>query len=73
MKLKIATVVTGYPSTGKIETKDRMGREGGMAICSELKIADFPGLCVGPLRTMIDSLVFAQHHVIQDCNKTFPT
>ena len=38
LKLKIATVVTGHPSAGKIETKDRRGREGGMAIFSELKI-----------------------------------
>ncbi len=28
---------------------DRRGREGGMAIFSELKIADFPGLCVASL------------------------
>ncbi len=46
LKLKIATVATGHPSAGKIETKDRRGREGGMAIFSELKIADFPRLCV---------------------------
>ena len=30
----------------EIQTKDRRGREGGTAIFSELKIADFPGLCV---------------------------
>ncbi len=28
LKLKIATVVTGHRSAGKIETKDRRGREG---------------------------------------------
>ncbi len=49
LKLKIATVVIGHRSAGKIETKDRRGREGGMAIFSELKIADFPGLCVASL------------------------
>ncbi len=38
--------MTGHRSAGKIETKDKRGREGGMAIFSELKIADFPGLCV---------------------------
>ena len=46
LKLKIATVLTEHRSAGKIETKDRRGREGG----SELKIADFPGLCVASLR-----------------------
>ncbi len=51
LKLKIATVVTGHPSAGKIETKDRREREGGMVIFSELKIADFPGLCVASLRS----------------------
>ncbi len=30
---------------GKIETKDSRGGEGGKAIFSELKIADFPKLC----------------------------
>ncbi len=49
LKLKIATVVTGHPSARKIEIKDRRGREGGTAIFSELKIADFPGLCVASL------------------------
>ncbi len=49
LNLKIATVVTGHPSARKIETKDRRGREGGTAIFSELKIADFPGLCVASL------------------------
>ncbi len=44
--LKIATLLTGHRSAGKIETKDRKGREGFMAIFSELKIAGFPGLCV---------------------------
>ncbi len=34
LKLKIATTVTGHRSYGKIETKDRRGREGGMAIFS---------------------------------------
>ena len=34
---------------GKIETKDRREREGGIAIFSELKTADFPGLCVASL------------------------
>ncbi len=48
-KLKIATVVTGHWSAGKIEAKDRRRREGGITIFSELKIADFPGLCVAPL------------------------
>ena len=28
----LATVVTGHRSAGEIETKDRRGREGGMAI-----------------------------------------
>ncbi len=42
LKLKIATVMTEHRSAGKIETKGRRGREGGMAIFSELKIADFP-------------------------------
>ena len=51
LKLKIATVVTGHWSAGKIDTKDRRGREGGMAISSELKIADFPGLGVASLRS----------------------
>ncbi len=41
--------MTGHRSAGKIETKDRRGREGGIAIFSELKIADFPGLCVASL------------------------
>ncbi len=41
-KLKMVTVVTEHWSSGKIETKDRRGREGGMAIFNELKIADFP-------------------------------
>ena len=50
IETKIETVVTGHPSTGKIETKDRRGREGGMAIFSKLKIADFPGFCVASLR-----------------------
>ncbi len=50
LKLKIATVLTRHPSAGKIETKDRRRREGGMAIFRELKIADFPGLCVASLR-----------------------
>ncbi len=50
-KLKIATVVTTHRSAGKIETKDSRGREGGMAIFSELKIADFPGLFVASLRS----------------------
>ncbi len=50
LKLKIATIVTRHRSGGKIETKDRRGSEGGMAIFSELKIADFPGLCVASLR-----------------------
>ncbi len=50
LKLKIATVITVHRSAGKIETKDRRGREGGIAIFSELKIADFPGLCVASLR-----------------------
>ena len=49
LKLKIATVVTEHRSAGKIETKDRREREGGMAIFSELKIVDFPGLCVASL------------------------
>ncbi len=49
LKLKIANFVTVHRSTGKIETKDRRGREGDMAIFSELKIADFPGLCVASL------------------------
>ena len=49
LKLKIATVVTGHQSAGKIETKDRRGREGGIAIFSELKKADFPGLCAASL------------------------
>ncbi len=48
LKLNIATVVTEHRSVGKIETKDRRGR-GDMAICGELKIADFPGLCVASL------------------------
>ncbi len=51
LKLKIATVVTGHWSAGKIETTDARGREGGMAIFSELKIADFSGLCVASLRS----------------------
>ena len=34
---------------GKIETKDSRGGEGGKAIFSELKIADFPELCGAPL------------------------
>ena len=51
LKLKIATVVTGHRSAGKIETKERRGMEGGMTIFSELKIADFPGLCVASLIT----------------------
>ncbi len=59
LKLKIATVVTGHPSTGKIETKDRWGREGGMAIFSKLKIADFPGLCVASLTYLANT----QHRV----------
>ncbi len=41
--------MTRHLSNGKIETKDRRGREGGMAIFSELKITDFPGLCVASL------------------------
>ncbi len=52
LKLKIATFVTGHQSAGKIETKNRRGREGGMAIFSELKIADFPGLCVASLNNI---------------------
>ena len=31
----------------EIQTKDRKGREGGMTIFSELKIADFPGTLCG--------------------------
>ncbi len=50
LKLKIATVVTGHRTAGKNETTDRRGRAGGRAIFSELKIADFPGLCVASLR-----------------------
>ena len=46
----IATFMTGHRSAGKIETKDRRGREGGIAIFSELKIADFSGLCVASLK-----------------------
>ncbi len=42
--------MTGQRSAGKIETKDRRGREEGVAIFSELKIADFPGLCVASVR-----------------------
>ncbi len=49
LKLKIATLETGHRSVGKIETNDRRGRDGGMAIFSELKIADFPELCVASL------------------------
>ncbi len=51
-KVKIANVVTRHRSAGKIETKDRRGREGAIAIFSGLKIADFPGLCVASLRTI---------------------
>ena len=43
--------MTVHRSAGKIETKDRRRREGGMAIFSELlKIADFLGLCVASLK-----------------------
>ncbi len=38
---------------GKIETKDSRGREGGMAIFSELKIADFPKLCGASLNPWV--------------------
>ncbi len=61
LKLKIATVVTGHRSAEKIETKYRRGREGGMAIFSELKIVDFPGLCVASLsflKNMDDTAIF---------------
>ena len=34
----------------EIQTKDRRRREGGTAIFSELKIADFPRLCVASLK-----------------------
>ena len=50
LKLKIGTVVTEHWSAGKIETRDRRGREGGMTIFSELKIVDFPRLCVASLK-----------------------
>ena len=53
LKLKIATFGTGHQSAGKIETTDRRGREGGMAISSGLKIADFPGHCVASLNLML--------------------
>ncbi len=56
-KLKIATIVTGHRSSGKIETKDRRRREGGMAIFSEQKIADSPGLCVASLTSAITTLL----------------
>ena len=53
LELKIATVVTGYRSAGKIETiKIESWREGVMAIFSELKIADFPGPCVASLGSL---------------------
>ncbi len=51
LKLKIANVVTEHRSAGKIETKDRRWEGGGMAIFSELKIADFLGLCAASLRS----------------------
>ncbi len=50
--------MTRHRSAGKIETKDRRGREGGMAIFSELKIAHFPGLCVASLRPCKINLMF---------------
>ena len=45
----IHTAVLGPYLVGKFGTKDRRGGEGGTAIFSELKIADFPGLWVASL------------------------
>ena len=53
---------------GKIETKDSRGREGGMAIFSELKIADFPKLCGASLKKMSLLCVTRQK---QTCPRVF--
>ncbi len=53
--------MTGHRSAGKIETEYRRG-EGGMAIFSELKIADFPGLCVASLKQSMISVLTSYDH-----------
>ena len=50
LRLKIANTKRPTSVGWEIQTKDRRGREGGTGIFSELKIADFLGLCVASLR-----------------------
>ncbi len=49
VRLKIANKKRPTSVGWEIQTEDRRGKEGGTAIFSELKIADFPGLCVASL------------------------
>ena len=51
-RLKIANKKPPTSVGWEIQTKDRRRREGDTAIFSELKIADFPGLCVASHRSI---------------------
>ena len=60
----IHTAVLGPYLVGKFGTKDRRGGEGGTAIFSELKIADFPKLCGASLRHIYHSLTPSACHIV---------
>ncbi len=67
--------MTGHRLAGKIETKDRRGREGVIAIFRKVKIADFPGLCVASLRALyvlplIKIKVVGQSDQPRECSQT---